>query len=194
MLSSTIIGKKLYAQGKSNGVCEGLSLSLKSRKIKHLVCRNDEGCIFLLPFSHVDYVTDKIKLKKFTLLPFIKTEIFTPNLPVYDENGVFLGHACDLLIQKQTAAYLLLNTGKRIPAPLVLHFGDAIILKKAPAYPLTCPIPISSLTLIEKGFDKDYFVTKKALLSAAKKGNLIKFTLSLTPFSPTSNGVLSGEF
>ena len=192
MLLSTFIGKQLSLHEKLKGVCVGLSLASKSKKIKGFLCKED-GLTFLLPFTNVDYVTDKIRLKKFTPLPAPKSEVFTPFLPVYDENGVLLGRAVDLIIQKQTAAYLLLDDGKRIPAPHILCVGDAVILKKAPAYPLSCPIPITSFPLLEKGFDKDCFVTKKALLSAAKKGNLIKFTLSLAPFSALSNGVLSGE-
>ena len=89
MLLSTFIGKQLSLHEKLKGVCVGLSLASKSKKIKGFLCKED-GLTFLLPFTNVDYVTDKIRLKKFTPLPATKSEVFTPFLPVYDENGVLL--------------------------------------------------------------------------------------------------------
>ena len=185
MLLSSILGKTLYENGKERGVCDGVFLSSKSRAIKYLSCRAADNLAtpFCLSFSHVDYVTDVVRLKRFCIAMPDKCEKFVLGLPVYDENGIFLGNALDMEIEGQSAVYLLLNGGKRIPASLISSCHDAVILKKAPAFPLAQRIPAHSLSLLDENCGKEKFVTKKTLQSATKKGNLIKFTLSLSPFS-----------
>lgn len=185
MLLSSILGKKLYENGKDRGVCDGVFLSTKSRAIKYLSCRAADNLAtpFCLSFSHVDYVTDVVRLKKFCIALPDKCEKFVLNLPVYDDNGIFLGNALDMEIEGQTAIYLLLSGNKRIPATLISSCHDAVILKKSPLFPLSQRIPAQSISFLGEQYNQEKFVTKKTLQSASKKGNLIKFTLSLPPFS-----------
>ena len=196
MLLSTLIGKKIYENGKERGVCDGVLLSSKNREIKYLSCRilSSHGHTVCLSFSQIDYVTDVVRVKRFYPRPDSGCEKLILGLPVYDEKGGFLGVATDAVVERNSLTYLLLNNKKRVPAYEISSFKDAVILKKAPPYPLSRRIPAYAVPLLEENLQKEKFASKRALLSAAKKGNLIKFTLSLPPFSLPSNGVLRGEF
>ncbi len=194
MLLSTILGKKIYDGGKERGVADGVFLSVKSRALKYLSCRAARplSTPFCLPFQHIDYVTDVIRLKKFAIALPERCEKFTLNSPVYNESGVLCGNAVDMEIEGQFAIALILDNGRRIPAPLIATCHDAIILKKPPLFPLSLRIPAASFPLLGRLDAGEKFITKKTLLSAAKKGNLIKFTLTLPPFDEL-DGVFCGE-
>lgn len=184
MFLSDFIGKSVYADGKYHGVCDGIFLSLKTCALRYLSCHSPApvNTSFCVPYTQVDYVTDTVRLKKFTVGVPIGCGRFLLGSPVYDENGVFLGNASDMLTDGKSAIAVLLDNGKRIPASVLSSFHDAVILRKVPPYPLSQPVPAPSFSYLDDK-DKTPFVTKKTLRNAAKQGNLIKFTLSLSPFS-----------
>ncbi|MBQ9117943.1 MAG: hypothetical protein IJY11_01930 [Clostridia bacterium] len=195
MLVSSIIGKHIYEKGTCKGRCNGVLLSPKSHTLKYLSCRDESNfTTFFLPFSQVDYVTDAIKLKRFCAASPLRFEKFSIGAPVYDENGVFVGEAADLEVLSSTATQLILTDGNVIPAPMIATCHDAVILRKTPPFPLSRRIPAHAKALLDDKSKKEAFVTKNALLGVIKKGNLIRFTLALSPFSPALDDVFCRKF
>ena len=189
MLISSFLHKKIYEHGQYRGVCEGVLLAPKSHVIKGILSKKEDS-LSCIPFTHVDYATDTIRLKKYTVIPYQHYEKFRPGLPIYDEKGIYLGRASDLETQKGIAVAILLEDGSALSAALLVSCKDAVIVKKKPPFPLCYPIPATAKTLLEEAYTPTPFVTKRTLRTAAKKGKLIRLTLSIL----SSNGVFCGKF
>ena len=90
-------------------------------------------------------------------------------MPVYTENGVFLGNLSNVKFDDYTAKSIQIND-VWITFSRVIAVGDAVIVSKAQPYPIGQPT-------------KENFVTKQTLKRAVKEQSLIRLTLSLPPFS-----------
>ncbi|MBR2903122.1 MAG: hypothetical protein IKC37_00585 [Clostridia bacterium] len=189
MLLSTFLGKNVYAKGAYKGTCDGVLLAKKSRAVRYLSCNNGRAHYYIA-FSSVDYATDVIRLKNFHQVTPKGCETFVVGLPVYDDEGRKIGAAQDMDTENLVAVELILQDDRRIPVSLMGPCHDAILIKKAPPFPLSLRIPSHAKKWLHEGEAKEKFVTRRTLSSAAKKGNLIKFTLALLP---ALDGVFCGQ-
>lgn len=183
MLFSELIGKKVFSSLKARGVCRGVSLSLRSFAIRSLLCSGvaagDEYTEYAVPVSAIErFSEDGIFLKRMRTATPKNCVRFFFGRPVYSDTGVYLGVTADLEFEDFTALFIQTDGGKRYPLPAVAAIGDAVLLKKAPLFPLGVKIPPSA-PLFEKGDKK--FVTLGVLRSAIEQGALVRFTLSLLP-------------
>ena len=106
-------------------------------------------------------------------------KIFLPR-PIYSYEGAFLGNAVDMELSNYVATRIFTDKNEIIPISSVLAFSDAVILRKEQAYPLGQRIPAH---VVSKFFDKNEpIVTKSVLKTAIAKKNLIRLTMSLSPF------------
>ena len=102
MLLSQIFLKTISTGDTARGSVVGVVFSLKTGAIKHLLCstrtpfqnhlpRSD----FAVNISSISAIADKISLARLRpIIPKTQTALF-PNLPIYSQNGVFLGNLTD---------------------------------------------------------------------------------------------------
>lgn len=182
MLLSELTGKTVYSSDKAKGTCRGVALSLKSKAIRYLVCANDavggNAAQFFIPVGNVEAITEsRIVLKRMrTAAPPKNCVCFYSGIPVYFESGAYLGKTTDLEIKNFIATNLSADTGKRYKATCITGVRDAVVLKKAPAFPLGEPIP-HAFSAIYKG----QTVTKSLLKHASKRRELIALTRAVLP-------------
>ena len=166
------------------GVCIGLGVSLKSHTVKYLLCSlNDEALSpeFSLNFSAVTHMqTNEFHLSTLRpVLPKSHVKLFK-NIPVYTQSGTFVGGLTKLKIRNNTLVRLYTQSTAFSPSD-IYACSDAIILKTAQPYPLGQRIPAMPIPAFSSANHKR--VTKSILHSAIQNDTLIKFTLSLPPFS-----------
>ena len=185
MLFSELIHKTVYAGISPKGKCVGIGVSLKSYAVKYLLCSSTNKqyahADFCINVAAIDEIEDGIFLTHLRpAFPKNCAKLFL-GLPIYAENGTFIGNLYDVQIENFQATHLLTNNGTAIPICNVSAVFDAILLKKQSPYPIGQRIPAPS---ISRFLDKDEpFISKSTLRTAIKKSNLIKLTLSLPPFA-----------
>ena len=193
MFLSNLVGKPLYANKTFRGVCRGIAFSLKTHAVKYLLCSATAtaSCAdFAVAVSAVQDINDSIILSKLrSAVPRACAKI-VPQLPVFSGEGGYLGKIQDLELCDFIATRLFTDQGETLPVHTIAACADAVILKKALPYPLGQRIPTPFLSLCTG--KPDTVVTKPVLRSAIAKGELLKLTLALPPFSlnlSASNGV-----
>ncbi len=189
MFLSEFCNKLLYLDGESRGICLGVAVSKKNYTIKYLLCGHERSTRpdFALPFSALR----SIGIHGLTLSrvrPAIPKNVFKlfPDRPVYSQEGAYLGCLQDVPFENGVADKLITTENLRFPFTCVSAVSDAVILRKSPVYPLGQRIPTSLFS------EKQLIVTKSVLRRAIEKRELIKLTLSLSPFvtpntSPTAS-------
>ena len=187
MLLSDLIQKTIYAGITPKGKCVGIGISLKNYTMKYLLCTSSQTAThtdFCVNTSAIEEIDDGIYLTHLRpTFPKSCAKLFLGH-PIYRENGIFIGNVCNVSIENGVVAYLLTTQNERISPTCISAVSDAVILKKQHPYPIGQRIPAHAVC---KFLDKnDDFVNKSNLLSAIKKGSLIKLTLSLPPFSITT--------
>ena len=196
MLLSELVGKSVYSGNRARGVLNGVCLSLKSRAVKYLLCTTTETNAkteFAVTVSSIQELSDTVRLKRLkAVLPKQCARVFL-NRPIYSEDGAYLGHLADLESENYTATKLICGDGKSYPAQLISALNDAVILRKAPPYPIGQRIPAPHVfNFLQKTKDETstteppvspLFVSKNLLKIAAENGELIRLTAALPPFS-----------
>ena len=102
-------------------------------------------------------------------------------LPVYTDEGTFLGNVKDMEMDSFIALHLETDKGERFSVLHIAACTDAILLRKKPPYPIGQRIPAPVLSdIFQSG---EMIVSRSNLRRAIEKGALIKLTLSLAPFA-----------
>lgn len=190
MLLSSLVGKNICVGKTVRGVCLGVGIAPKSFAVKYLLCARSaqsKSVDFSVGASAVQEIGTDISLSRLrTVLPKNCDKIFIGQ-PVYLNEGVYLGKLSDMELVSFTATRLFTDRQTTHSVLSVVACSDAVILKKEQAFPLGQRIPA---TVVSKICDRNEgVVTRSVLKNAAKKGALVRFTLSLAPF-----GVEFAEF
>lgn len=182
MKLSNLIGKSVYAGSKRRGVCIGVGVSLKSGAVKYLFCSVSSGRTeFCVNVSSIEELDEEIYLSQLRpVFPKNAAKIFL-GLPVYTDEGVFLGNVKDMEMDLFAALNLETELGERFPCTHITACTDAILLRKKPPYPIGQRIPAS--TVLDIFEHNETMVNRSNLRKAIEKGALIKLTLSLAPFA-----------
>lgn len=189
MFLSEFCHKLLYLDGECRGICLGVAVSKKNYTIKYLLCAHERSTRpdFALPFSALR----SIGIHGLTLSrvrPAIPKNVFKLFLdrPVYSGEGAYFGCLQDVEFENDVASKLTTTENLRFSFTCVNAVSDAVILRKAPVYPLGQRIPACSFS------ENSAFVTKSVLRRAIEKRELIKLTLSLSPFvTPNTSPTIS---
>ena len=191
MLLSQIVGKNVFSGKSLKGTCRGVSISLKSRAVKYLLCsretaQNNDYTEFSVSVGCIASVEDAVILKRMRVSEPKNCARFFTGRPVYSEEGAYLGIASDLVMENFTATKLVTDTGKSYPAAAISALGDAVLLKREPLFPLgslvTADLPASP-DVIRAGT----VISRATLKSAITSGCLIRLTLSALPAPYTTN-------
>ncbi len=178
------LDKPVFIGQKQRGRCVALGVSLKTATIKYLYVQpENDSQAFAVSYSALSFIGETLSLK--TLRPVFPKACarLYDKAPIYAQNGTFLGMLWDTQISENgTVLALLSNLGQHFPFSLVSSCTDAVILRKKQPYPLGQRVPAPALSLISPM--QSEVVSKRILRQAIQKGNLIKFTLSLVPFTP----------
>ncbi len=183
MKLSDLLNKQVYAGTKRRGTVKGLGLAYKNGAVKYLLCASpSERADFCVSVNAIEEI-DEEELYLSRLRPvFPKSCIsITQGLPTYTDGGEFLGNVSDMELRDFFAVHIQTDKDERFSPTLISACNDAIILRKKQPFPLGQRIPA---TVVSDIFDKnETLVTRSNLKEAAKKGALIKLTLSLAPFA-----------
>jgi hypothetical protein len=188
MLLSELTNKPIYVKNTKKGVCLGIGVSLKTYTVKYLVCTGEQPyrkqtprADFFLSLSAVESVdADAVRLSSLRAVCPKNCALIFIGMPIYSENGLFLGNLDDLRMQDFTLDKLYFNQSDSVSCTCITASFDALILRKERPYPIGQRIHTPTV--------KEYFhhsspiVTKATLKSALEKSALIKLTLSLSPF------------
>ena len=187
MYLSDLVGRIVSVKGNPKGVCLGIGVSLKTYAIKYLFCANEKNKSsqsFAITFSSVEVLDEAIHLSSLRpVYPKNCARLF-PGTPIYSPLGENLGFLSDAEIRNFHLETLFNGDGTSYSITAVAACSDAIILKKEQPYPIGQRIPAHSISISD---GKSGIVTKPVLKKALQKGALIRFTLSLPPFSLFEN-------
>lgn len=159
-------GKNIHTAKKLHGICKGVAVRIKSQKIHYLYCENAEKQSFFLPVSTIKSVEEEgIMLKKMQPAP-LNLPILSTQKPVYLQEGIFLGRVQDVRIDNWKITQIILED-KSYSSLCITALSDALLLKKAPPFPLGCVTKEGEI------------ITRTLLKQAVKEGRLISLTTSL---------------
>ncbi len=173
--------KEIYVKRKKReeyvyekrGICLGVYLSKKTGTIKYLFCALDDDKTITVPVAAIEQIhpeTGNVYLKNLRAAIPNQCARLTPFLPVYSCDGKYLGRLNDIFVQGVTATKLVVGEEK-YPALSIDGVCDALLLKPLP-YPLG-----------EWSKEEETNVSRRLLKDKIKQGELIRFTLSLPPFT-----------
>ena len=164
-------GEEFYYEKR--GVCFGVYVAKKTGTVKFLLCSLDDDKTATLPVGAVEHIHESsgdLYLKNLrTALPPDQYVRLTPFLPVYSCEGKYLGRLDDLFSEGFTVTKLAVGKEK-YPAVFIDGASDALLLK-------SMPYPIGEWSKRE-----EIGVSRKLLKEKIKRGELIRFTLTLPPF------------
>ena len=168
---------KIFNQPIHKGTCKGLGFSNKTGKIKYLLCasaQNGSTPDFAIRFSAVEKF---FPLTLFSLRPVVPKQCakLILGMPVFSSDGVHLGALNDVEFDEFQILRIFTDKGLVFPFLSVFASSDAVIMRKNLLFPLGQRIPAPHKPCKA--------VTKKILKEAIQKGELIRLTLSLSPFS-----------
>ena len=164
---------------EKRGVCLGVYITKKSAQIKYLYCCLDNDNMVNLPVSAIDKIDDSgaIYFKNLRSAYPKQCSRLNPYLPVYSDEGKYLGRLDELICEELTVSKLVVS-GKKFPALAIEGLCDVVLLKSLP-YPLG-----------EWSEEEKVGVSRRILKEKIKQGELIKFTLSLAPFCVSPKDVV----
>ena len=182
MKLSNLIGKSVYAGTKRRGVCTGVGISPKNSAVKYLFCSAISGNTeFCVNTSSIEELDEEIYLSRLRpVYPKSALKIL-PLLPVYSDEGVFLGNVFDMEMDAFIALNIETDRGERFSCQYITACTDAILLRKKQPYPIGQRIPAHAVSDIFQ--NNEAIVNRPNLKKAIEKGALIKLTLSLAPFA-----------
>ena len=188
MFLSQLIHKSIFSANTFRGMCVGIGVSQKNYAIKYLLCGNEPTYTsqkptldFALNYSSITKHEDN-KLVFASLRPVLSkncTKLFL-GLPIYTNNGDFLGYLYDVELENNCAVKIFTDKGTFYSFSCISAVSDAIILRKTQLYPLGQRIPAPVVPV--DGIKTESLVTRPVLQKAIKGNHLIKLTLSLSPF------------
>ena len=163
---------------EKRGICLGVYISKKSAQIKYLFCSLDDDKTVNLPISAVERIDEQGAIYLRNLRSAFPNQCarLTPFLPVYSSEGKYLGRLDEIICENSIVSKLVVS-GKKYPALAIDGLCDVVLLKPLP-YPLG-----------EWSEEEQSGVSRRILKEKIKQGELIKFTLSLAPFSFDFNNV-----
>ncbi len=173
-----ILQNTVYINQTPRGRINQLGVSLKTGAIKYLFCATETSENFAINASSILSI-DNFRVQLSSLRPVIPknaVNLFI-GLPVYAFTGVYLGSITKIERENMRVTALITDKNAVVPFCAVLACADAVILRKNLPYPLGQRIPAPSVQVI----------TRPVLKSAIAEKNLIKLTLSLAPFTLSTN-------
>ncbi len=184
MLLSNLIDKKIVSGKNTRGVCKGVAISLKTYRVKYLLCAsstaNGNSVDFAVNVSAISAISDGIFLSSLRpVYPKNCTRFFL-GLPAFNTEGVFLGTIDDMDMEDFLLREIFIGKNTYVPTA-ISACNDAVIFKKQPPYPLGQRVPAP--LLLQFCNKNEWLVTKSVLRTAMEKGKLLTLTLSLPPFS-----------
>ncbi len=183
MLLTELIGKHIYSGKNLRGTITGVCVSLKSKAVRYLLCQTAPKTAraeFAVSVSSVERIDEVVTLKRLkTLFPKNCSRLFL-NRPIYTDEGDYVGYLADAEVDGFTLTGVIVGNGKRYAAACVSALSDAVILKKAPPYPIGQTIPAPYVSIFSK---QSATVTRAILKEAIRQKRLVDFTLSLSPFN-----------
>ena len=181
MKLSHLIGKSVYAGAKRRGVCTGVGITPKNNAVKYLFCSASGKTEFCVNVSSIEELDEEIYLSH--LRPVFPKSAFKIvfGLPVYTDEGAFLGNVCDMQMDAFIALHIETDKSERFCCRHIAACTDAILLRKKAPYPIGQPIPAHAVLDIFQ--HNETTVSRPNLKKAIEKGALIKLTLSLAPFA-----------
>lgn len=184
MLLSELIYKPIYAGISPKGKCVGVGISLKNYTVKYLLCasspQHQAHADFCVSVSAIEEIDDAIYLTRLRpAFPKNCAKIYLDK-PIYTENGHYVANVQDLEMENFTALRLFTTATAPLPLSAIAAFSDAVILKKEQPFPIGQRIPAPAISHFFN--KKETFITKTNLRECIGSGNLIKVTLSLSPF------------
>lgn len=186
MFLSQLAEKEIFVGNTPRAIIKGVGVSLKTYKIKYLLCAETTAsrALFALSINGITSFNMPILLPRLRPVLAKHCACVFLGLPVYSFDGEYLGNIQDLAIDNQAAT--LLYTDKEITLPIssVAACSDALLLKKEQPYPLGQRIPAPFVPALSEKYGG--IVTKPVLRAALEKNSLIKLTLSLPPFDLNS--------
>lgn len=169
-----IIPKTIYLNKTPRGQCQSIGFSSKTGTIKYLFCSTYERADFVINTNSVlsvhEYGIELSHLRP--VVPKNTLKIFLGQ-PVYTYNGIDLGNILAIKQENFILQTIVTDKNIRIPFTAIQACNDAVILRKKLPYPLGQRIPATT----------PQTVTRPILRSAIQEKSLIKFTLSLAPFT-----------
>lgn len=184
MYLSELENKTLLLRAAPRGVCRGVGISLKNFCVKYLLCASSTSPTnidFCLPLQAVESIDENIYLSRLRpAFPKNCARLFL-GLPIFSQEGVYLGKLSDVQFDGFTAAKLFSDRKENYPIHSLIACSDALILRKNAPFPIGQAVPAPILSQINS--KKDGLVTKPLLRAAIEKGALLSLTLSLPPFS-----------
>ena len=183
MLFSHLVGKTIFVGNTPRGVCLGVGVSLKSKAVKYLLCASNPTSSIPDFAVNASTVVDTdeagIYLSRLrAIFPQACAKLF-PSMPVYLQNGVYLGALREAELPAFTAVCIFTDKGEICPISNISACADAVIVRKKSTYPLGQRIPAPYN-------EENSLVTRPVLRRAIERGELIKLTLSLPPFTKTA--------
>ena len=172
-----LIGQNVFVNNEIKATVLGVYLAKKYPAVKQLHCKllsGEEFCLSLNGATVDDTGVHVQKLRACLPCDYVK---LTRGVPIYDEKGVLQGVLSNVEVKNGVPVSFIGQNGIRYPYSMLKSAADALILKKKPTFPLG--EPIHSYTKDKNAYP---FVSKKTLTNAIKKGELVKLTLSLSPF------------
>ncbi len=185
MLLSEITQKNIYVGKNYKGVCLGIGISIKTQTVKYLLCATKPNTSafhadFAVNISALESVSSNLYLSSARAAQGRSAAKLFIGLPVFYNDGTFLGNLQDVEMENFAAINLLTSNGEVFSVSQITASQDALILKKEQPFPIGQRIPAP---VVSRFFDKNTpVVTKSALRESMQKGALIKLTLSLPPF------------
>lgn len=194
-----LLSKPVYAGGGALLPLKGVTFSISTRKIRHLIVRfgeeDGDASEIYLPFDSARLSAWRITPESFRPRSPKNTQRLLLNKPVYSTGGTYLGKLTDALI-KNGVLRLLYADGKPYCADNLYAANDAFLLRPAEPFPLGQSLP-QNLRNEKSGDVPVRFaeqINRSALQYFLREGKLIALTTSLPLFKNfTSDGATKEE-
>lgn len=182
-----LLSKPIRAGGGALFPLKGVTFSLASGKIRHLIVRlsggDGDASEIYLPFDTARLSAWRITPESLRPRSPKNTQRLLLNKPVYSTGGTYLGNLTDALI-KNGELRLLYADGKPYCAARLYAANDALLLRPAEPFPLGQPLPTNMRN--EKSGDVPVRfsgqINRSVLQHFIREGKLIALTSSLPLF------------
>lgn len=186
-----LLSKPVHAGGGTLLPLKGVTFSLASGRIRHLIVRlsggDGDASEIYLPFDTARLSAWRITPESLRPRSPKNTQRLILNKPVYSTGGTYLGKLTDALI-KNGELRLLYADGKPYCADRLYAANDALLLRPAEPFPLGQPLP-TNLRNEKSGDVPVRFsgqINRSVLQHFIREGKLIALTSSLPLFGAVS--------
>ena len=191
-----LLSKPVYAGGGALLPLKGVTFSLSSRKIRHLIVRfgekDGDASEIYLPFDSARLSAWRITPDSLRPRSPKNTQRLLLNKPVYSTGGTYLGKLTDALI-KDGVLRLLYADGKPYCADNLYAANDALLLRPAEPFPLGQALPQNLRNEKSGGVPVRFSeqINRSALQFFLREGKLIFLTTSLPLFKTSDTSASS---